>query len=238
MDPDYERQLIHKINQTIDLGHINDSSILELSDDQFKKELTKIKDLNAPTARRNCYSSYYFKISIEDYTISDLSHSWTLLKWAFYRSNLSKVRILLENGADLHFKLELNDDPPYFLIGSYNCPIEMIDLCLKYNANLNYQNHYGNTLLHIKTGETSFDFYKALIDKGADINIRNNKGLLPIHSCIYINFLEGNLLKFQYLLQLQPLVKNELLLYIIKSPHCSHLLSQDHLELFVNILKL
>lgn len=229
-----DEYLYKRINEKIDEGLLNDISLLQLSDDEFKIELKKIKDFNAPTANRNHYLYCdHSKFINSEYTLSELSHSWTLLKWAIYYSKYNKVKILLELGVDLHFKRDNNDKPAYYLM-NYSIEIEMIDLCLQYGANLNYQDNYGRTLLH--NDNISFNFYKELINKGANINIKDKDNLLPIHFCITASFLKENILKFNYLLKLKiEINKDELKNYIKNKPFLSLIIKDKFINILNNI---
>jgi ankyrin repeat protein len=59
------------------------------------------------------------------------------------------------------------------------CNNRDIDIFLSHGANINHQNYKGNTALHemIKMGD--HDFAQCLIQRGADITIRNKDGLTP-----------------------------------------------------------
>jgi len=51
--------------------------------------------------------------------------------------------------------------------------------------NVNIQNIYGNTALHLAVSYKLYDVVKPLLDAGAKVNIKNNNGNTALHSAIY-----------------------------------------------------
>jgi len=206
-----ETQILELISKKIDNGTFNDDALIfddEMSLSDFKKAIVRCVNLQAPCASKT-HISMYCGDKISEYTDGQLSHPWTLLTYAVYYSNYDKAKILLEAGADIHFRRDKCDIPAYCYMGGFwTSDICMIDLCLSFGADINYSND-GYSILR-KCGHTSsFEFFKALINKGANINPANCR--LPIYGCISTSSsIEDNIMKFEYLIERQPELKSDL----------------------------
>ena len=54
-------------------------------------------------------------------------------------------------------------------------------------ANLDWQDNYGWTALHICADWNRLEITRMLLDAGADVNIQNNNGWTALHWCAYKN---------------------------------------------------
>ena len=100
------------------------------------------------------------------------------------------VEYLLLRGADPNFQdyagysaiqqiVYQMSEYSYLELQIYNYK-DIIDLLLKYGANINSQNEIGNTPLNEAVNDDLYDMVVFLLDRGADPNIPNENGILPI----------------------------------------------------------
>jgi hypothetical protein len=120
----------------------------------------------------------------------------SLLK-AVDAGNLEKVKLLVEEGADVNYKNIIKDeegdvDGETALINAcFEDNLEMAKLLVSLGANVNIPDNYGQTaLMYLCEMNLSYDdghydfveFVKFLLYSGADINIRDSDG----HTVLYI----------------------------------------------------
>ncbi len=103
------------------------------------------------------------------------------------------MEAFINGHRDIVKKLIIENKIDYDVLDSNGCNLmhyaafnkdeEMVDLMLEKNVSLNEQSKRGRTalLLLIEEDEPNLSFIKKLIDKGADINITDKKGNLPLH---------------------------------------------------------
>ena len=107
------------------------------------------------------------------------SYGTTLLMFCACRFLPSLVEFLLENGANPSLK-DNKGQTALFYATYHNlvCYDEIIDYLLEYGANINEVDNDGNSaLLQIADEEIEGDATHCdLIDRGIDVNIRNNAG--------------------------------------------------------------
>ncbi len=107
------------------------------------------------------------------------SYGTTLLMFCACRFLPSLVEFLLENGANPSLK-DNKGQTALFYATYHNlvCYDEIIDYLLEYGANINEVDNEGNSaLLQIADEEIEGDAtHRDLIDRGIDVNIRNNAG--------------------------------------------------------------
>jgi ankyrin repeat protein len=58
---------------------------------------------------------------------------------------------------------------------------------LEFKANINNQDEYGQSILHIAAMNADLDIAKLLISTKADVNIQNNGGLTPAHYALHMS---------------------------------------------------
>ena len=66
----------------------------------------------------------------------------------------------------------------------YKDDTEAFKALLEAGADLNMQNKYGETLLHISIRRDRRDMVTLLLDKGADINLPDAPGWTPLMECV------------------------------------------------------
>jgi len=227
-------EILKIISKKIDNGTFNDKALIfddKIGLNDFKRAVAGCVNLQAPCASKEYVSAYHGNVANE-YTDNDLSHPWTLLTCAIHYRKYDKAKILLEAGANIHHRRTAYDKPAYYYMGSsLLSDVRMIDLCLLYGADINYSDDDGYSILHSCGATSSFEFYKALVNKGANI-YKRTKGrnkILPIHSCISTSgCIEDNIMKFKLLIALQSELKPELFDYI----NNMEFMSQDNKKKF------
>lgn len=143
-------------------------------------------------AINNCENNYFKTIECLVSNGADVnSHHNKLLETPLHRlcarakPQLDVITMLLEKGADPN-ATNLSGKTPVFYC-NFNYSVELLNLLVRYGADINIRDKYNNTLLHddyINCFDEHFeDFLKALIDMGFDINSKNSQGLTPYDLC-------------------------------------------------------
>jgi len=93
--------------------------------------------------------------------------------------------MILKKGAEVN-AINISGKTPVFYC-SFNYSVELLNLLVKYGADINIKDKYKNTLLHddyINCFDEHFEeFLKVLISLNFDINSRNSSGLTPLDLC-------------------------------------------------------
>ncbi|MDP4145517.1 MAG: ankyrin repeat domain-containing protein [Bacillota bacterium] len=101
------------------------------------------------------------------------------------RPNIDVITMILDKGANVN-SVNISGKTPVFYC-NFSFSIELLNLLVKYGADINARDKYNNTLLHddyIDLSDHNFEeFLKALISLGFDINSKNSYGLTPADFC-------------------------------------------------------
>jgi len=168
--------------------------------DEIKNYLNGTKDLNSDFklesilhyAINNSEDNYFKTIELLINSGADInSHhsefSETPLHKLCARINpkIDVITMLLKKGAEVN-AINISGKTPLFYC-SFNYSVELLNLLVKYGADINIKDKYKNTLLHddyINCLEEKFEeFLKALIRLGFDINSTNSTGMTPLDFC-------------------------------------------------------
>jgi len=168
--------------------------------DEIKNYLNGTKDLNSDFklesilhyAINNSEDNYFKTIELLINNGADInSHhsefSETPLHKLCARLNpkIDVITMLLKKGAEVN-AINISGKTPVFYC-SFNYSVELLNLLVKYGADINIKDKYKNTLLHddyINCLEEKFEeFLKALIRLGFDINSTNSTGMTPLDFC-------------------------------------------------------
>ena len=102
----------------------------------------------------------------------------TPLHIAAKRNDISLAKFFIGQGMDVNAKNNINETPIFYSI-QIKTP-EVFNWLIVNGADLKVQNAYGYSLLHIACYRNAIDCAKILIEKGLDINIKDNHGKAPI----------------------------------------------------------
>ena len=106
---------------------------------------------------------------------------YTPLHWAVYRHMSEIVKLLLKAGANVNIAKNNGYTPLHTAVDKVQK--EMVELLLAAGADVNRIDKIGNTPLHIaasKSGYELVEITKILIQKGADVNLKNGKLETPL----------------------------------------------------------
>ena len=140
----------------------------------------------------NCGDNYFNTIEFLINKGADInSHHTKLLETPLHRlcarikPHIDVITMILEKGAEVN-AINIAGKTPVFYC-SFNYSVELLNLLVKYGADINIKNKYKNTILHddyINCFDEHFEeFLKALLSLGFDINSRNSSGLTPLNFC-------------------------------------------------------
>ena len=140
----------------------------------------------------NCQNNYFKTIEFLINNGADInSHHSKLLETPLHRlcarvkPQIDVITMILEKGAEVN-AINISGKTPVFYC-NFNYSVELLNLLVKYGADINIKDKYKNTLLHddyINCFDEHFEeFLKALINLGFDINSKNSSGLTPLDFC-------------------------------------------------------
>ena len=121
--------------------------------------------------------------SVEDGEITSHGNSVPIMKYAIKKSSLKCVRVFLEMGVETSEE----DGRSPLHIAAQVANKEVCRLLLSHKVEhdqVNKVDNKGNTALHLcaqSQNEEALECMKMLLDKGADIEVKNFKGLSPLH---------------------------------------------------------
>lgn len=100
------------------------------------------------------------------------------------------VKVLLENGADIHATNEAGENAFFEMITQGNTNIEIAKILLKNGISVNSKSKHYGMLIHWAAFCGRTEIVKLLLDKGADINAKDKMGNTPILRAMSQNKIE------------------------------------------------
>ena len=101
-------------------------------------------------------------------------YGYTALIDASKNGDLEKVKLLIENGADIEAKD--NNGDTALILASYYRYLEVIQYLVEKGANINATNDNGWTSLMYASKYGELETIKYLLENGTDVNIKNKNG--------------------------------------------------------------
>jgi ankyrin repeat protein len=155
-------------------------------------------------AINNCENNYFETIELLINNGVDInSHHSKFFETPLHRlcarinPHIDIITMILEKGAEVNATNISGKTPIFYCNFSYS--VELLNLLIKYGANINIKDKYKNTLLHddyINSFDEHFEeFLKTLLDFGFDINSKNALELTPLALCKNKK-IEGILIKY------------------------------------------
>lgn len=119
------------------------------------------------------------------------NHKFTPLVQAVLQNNVSIVRLFLEMGADINFGLRDGLCLPPLNMAIRRQHLEIASFLIKKGADVTVKDANGNTALHLllplieiptmnSFSQSSFKLAELLLEKGARIDVANEKGMTPL----------------------------------------------------------
>ncbi|MBU3186975.1 ankyrin repeat domain-containing protein [Clostridium estertheticum] len=168
--------------------------------DAIRDYLNKSKDLNPDLklenilyyAIDNCQNNYFKTIELIIDNGADINaHNSDLLETPLHKlcarikPHIDVITMILKKGAKVN-AINISGKTPLFYC-SFNYSVELLNLLVKYGADINIRDKYKNTLLHddyINCFDDHFEeFLKSLINLGFDINSTNSTGYTSLDLC-------------------------------------------------------
>ena len=126
-----------------------------------------------------------------DYKTDDDMTPLNLICESFNSSvSLKIIKMLLSAGADVNIQSSNGFTPLQYLIlisSGINDNEQIVNLNKGYdyllkqpNINLELKNNTGRTALHLACQRNQTQLFKKLIEKGADVNVRDDSGITPL----------------------------------------------------------
>jgi len=113
------------------------------------------------------------------------------------KPKMDVVTLLLERGSKVNAENISGKTPVFYCNFSYS--VELLNLLVKYGADIKHTDKYNNTLLHddyLNCEIYNFEeFLKVIISLGLDINSKNNVGHTPLYLCKN-KYIESILIKY------------------------------------------
>ena len=152
----------------------------------------------------NCENNYFKVIELLINNGADVSSHQSYFKetplhriCARIKPKIDVVELLLDKGTKVNAENISGKTPIFYCNFSYS--VELLNLLVKYGADINHTDKYNNTLLHDDyvdcNTETFEDFLKVLISLGFNINSKNNVGHTPLYLCKN-KYIENILIKY------------------------------------------
>ena len=103
--------------------------------------------------------------------------NWSLIMAVEFDNKVSKVKNLIDSGADINFKDIDNENRTPLFHAINRGRYEIIDYLIENGADINYQDDDGMTPLMVAGSElNSFEVIQKLINSGADWFLTDNNG--------------------------------------------------------------
>jgi ankyrin repeat protein len=105
---------------------------------------------------------------------------------ALIRENkVDDIQEAIAKGADINMQDAEGNTPLILALGEEEVKDETIECLLNYNPDVTITNYGGDTSLHLAVIRNNIKLIKALIEKGANINVKDDTGNTPLLSALW-----------------------------------------------------
>lgn len=126
-------------------------------------------------------------IYTKDQNLIDSTRSYKVANAMTRNNDLANIIKLLRHGANINFQdIQTGETAIHIAMHRNYLYLDLIKTLLEYKAELNIQDKYGETPLHIASKYRNSEFIKLLVEEGAYINIKADHGRTPLHHAIYL----------------------------------------------------
>ena len=143
----------------------------------------KVKEALAEAIEKDEIGNTFRKLGIPENIITDFKKTTEvrerlnseLLK-AAKEGELSRIKTILEKGADVNAKGNFGDTPLHHAThyAAANCNIEIVRFLIEKGADVNSETGLGDSPLAIAAESNNVELCKFLMEKGANVNIRKD----------------------------------------------------------------
>ncbi|KAH0579586.1 hypothetical protein H2248_002437 [Termitomyces sp. 'cryptogamus'] len=126
------------------------------------------------------------------FTLECRKGTWTLLKFCCVTMLMCTLEVRMQSGnswcltsinSDKHGQNTLH-------IAVWHGWLNIVKLLLKYNADVDARNHWGETPLHLAASLGHLDIVGLLLKHNADVNARDQWGETPLHQTACVGHLD------------------------------------------------
>ncbi|WP_026887666.1 ankyrin repeat domain-containing protein [Clostridium beijerinckii] len=141
----------------------------------------------------NCEKNYFEVIQLLVSNGADINSNQSYLKeiplhriCARVSPKMDVIRLLLEKGSKVNAE-NISGKTPIFYC-NFNYSVELLNLLIKYGADIKHRDKYGNTLLHddyltCSDSDKFEEYLNEVVSLGLDISSKNNVGHTPLYLC-------------------------------------------------------
>ncbi len=108
-------------------------------------------------------------------------YHWTPLRWASMKGRFEVAKFLIEYGADVNIPDATGWTPLH--VAARDGHVDVVHLLLNHGADVNAKKQNQWSALHLALlcddSESAFEIVKALLEQGANVHVRNDKGQTP-----------------------------------------------------------
>jgi ankyrin repeat protein len=117
--------------------------------------------------------------------LTDVDDGWTALHLASQSGCHESVKQLIDKGANIEARTNMNETPLHIAAKSNN--LEIVKLLIEKQAQIEAKTDKGETVLHLAVKHNNLEVVKLLIEKGANIEANTNKNKTAVYLATTLN---------------------------------------------------
>ncbi|MDQ7823922.1 MAG: ankyrin repeat domain-containing protein [Candidatus Eremiobacteraeota bacterium] len=191
----YDRQDMTKYSEIMASFQNNPNAVNKQELLNYFSELTKNSNTMAIV---NSYIQNGWNVNEQDTT------GGTLLHHVAMRGDMETAKLLIKNGANINAKGSSEITPLYMAVSNGQKIMALFlieqgaDCMAKTKPVPNTDDLGGHTPLHVASAICDGEVVKAMLDKGADVNVRNSIGSTPLHNAAEKGNIDAAKILLQY----------------------------------------